>query len=191
MVDEENRRFLFDYDPRGELAPRDIVSRAIYRHQKAGHSVYLDFSNFSEEFFKKRFPTIYHKFRNLGFYVPHDRVPISPAFHFMMGGIKTDVWGRVPGVKYLYAIGEVACTGRGCVWCPCGGLLWMQRRGGNACRVAHLHTWRERGCEWHSAALRAVKEREGVGCCMGTKHTHTHTTTHAPCKARRRRISPR
>ncbi len=111
VVDEENRRFLFDYDPRGELAPRDIVSRAIYRHQKAGHSVYLDFSNFSEEFFKKRFPTIYHKFRNLGFYVPHDRVPISPAFHFMMGGIKTDVWGRVPGVKYLYAIGEVACTG--------------------------------------------------------------------------------
>ncbi len=111
VVDEENRRFLFDYDPRGELAPRDIVSRAIYRHQKEGHSVYLDFSNFSEEFFKKRFPTIYHKFRNLGFYVPYDKVPISPAFHFMMGGIKTDVWGRVPKVRYLYAIGEVACTG--------------------------------------------------------------------------------
>lgn len=111
VVDEQNRRFLFDYDPRGELAPRDIVSRAIYRHQKEGHSVYLDFSNFSEEFFKKRFPTIYHKFRNLGFYVPYDKVPISPAFHFMMGGIKTDVWGRVPKVQYLYAIGEVACTG--------------------------------------------------------------------------------
>ena len=111
VVDEEDRRFLLDYDPRGELAPRDIVSRAIYRHQKEGHSVYLDFSNFTEEFFKKRFPTIYHKFRNLGFYVPYDKVPISPAFHFMMGGIKTDIWGRVPGVKYLYAIGEVACTG--------------------------------------------------------------------------------
>ena len=111
VVDENGRRFLFDYDSRGELAPRDIVSRAIYLYKREGHSVYLDFSNFTEAFFKKRFPNIYRVFRNLGFKVPYDRVPISPAFHFMMGGIETDVWGRVPGFENLYAVGEVACTG--------------------------------------------------------------------------------
>ncbi|MRI58046.1 MAG: L-aspartate oxidase [Epsilonproteobacteria bacterium] len=111
VVDEEGRRFLFDYDPRGELAPRDIVSRAIFRHQKAGHKVYLDFAAFSEEFFKKRFPNIYRTFRNLGYAVPFDRVPISPAFHFIMGGIKTDTWGKVEGMENLYAVGEVACSG--------------------------------------------------------------------------------
>ena len=111
VVDENGRRFLFDYDSRGELAPRDIVSRAIYLYKRKGHSVYLDFSNFTESFFKRRFPNIFRVFRNLGFKVPFDRVPISPAFHFMMGGIETDVWGRVPGFENLYAVGEVACTG--------------------------------------------------------------------------------
>ncbi len=111
VVDEHGYRFLFEYDERGELAPRDIVSRAIYKHQKEGHRVYLDFSNFTEEFFKKRFPTIYRNFRNLGFAVPQERVPISPAFHFAMGGIATDTWGRVEGMRNLYAIGEVACSG--------------------------------------------------------------------------------
>jgi len=111
VVDEEGRRFLFDYDERGELAPRDIVSRAIFKHKQLGHEVYLDFGAFSEEFFKKRFPTIYRNFRNLGFAVPKERVPISPAFHFIMGGIKTDTWGRVIGMHNLYAVGEVARTG--------------------------------------------------------------------------------
>ncbi|BCD62665.1 L-aspartate oxidase [Nitratiruptor sp. YY08-26] len=111
IVDENGYRFLFEYDERGELAPRDIVSRAIYKYQREGHKVYLNFENFSEEFFKKRFPTIYRNFRNLGFAVPHEQVPISPAFHFAMGGIATDTWGKVEGMQNLYAIGEVACTG--------------------------------------------------------------------------------
>ncbi len=111
VVDEEGKRFLLDYHPQGELAPRDIVARAIYRHQKEGHSVYLSFENFTEEFFKKRFPTIYMIFRNLGFKVPQQQVPISPAFHFMMGGIEVDYFSKVKGFKNLYAIGEVACTG--------------------------------------------------------------------------------
>ncbi len=111
IVDEKGERFLFNYDPQGELAPRDIVSRAIYKHQKQGHKVYLDFSSFDENFFKKRFPNIYRVFRNIGFKVPKEKVPISPAFHFIMGGIKTDTWGKVEGFKNLYAIGEVACTG--------------------------------------------------------------------------------
>ncbi|BCD67672.1 L-aspartate oxidase [Nitratiruptor sp. YY09-18] len=111
IVDENGKRFLYDYDERGELAPRDIVSRAIYKYKQLGHEVYLDFSVFDEDFFKKRFPTIYRNFRNLGFNVPQERVPISPAFHFIMGGIKTDTWGKVEGMQNLYAVGEVACTG--------------------------------------------------------------------------------
>ncbi len=111
VVDENGKRFLFDFDDRGELAPRDIVSRAIYRYTQMGHQVYLSFENFDEEFFKYRFPTIYKNFQELGFRVPKQRVPISPAFHFMMGGIKTDYYSKVLGFQNLYAIGEVACTG--------------------------------------------------------------------------------
>ena len=111
VVDEEGKRFLFDFDERGELAPRDIVSRAIYRYKQMGHQVYLSFENFEESFFRHRFPTIYKNFQELGFDVPKQKVPISPAFHFMMGGIKTDHYSKVVGFENLYAIGEVACTG--------------------------------------------------------------------------------
>jgi len=111
VVDENGKRFLFDYDERGELAPRDIVSRAIYRYKQLGHQVFLSFENFDESFFKHRFPTIYKNFQELGYDVPKQKVPISPAFHFMMGGIKTDYYSKVTGFENLYAIGEVACTG--------------------------------------------------------------------------------
>ncbi|WP_281950450.1 L-aspartate oxidase [Nitrosophilus kaiyonis] len=111
VVDENGKRFLFDFDDRGELAPRDIVSRAIYRYKQEGHQVYLSFENFEESFFKHRFPTIYKNFQELGFDVPKQKVPISPAFHFMMGGIKTDYYAKVKNFENLYAIGEVACSG--------------------------------------------------------------------------------
>ena len=111
VVDETGRRFLFDYDPRGELASRDIVSRAIYHHQRKGHKVYLDVSMFSEQFFKNRFPTIYRKLRNFGIAVPTQPIPISPAFHYHMGGIEVDSLGKVVGTANLFAVGEVAYTG--------------------------------------------------------------------------------
>jgi len=111
VVDEKRKRFLFDFDPRGELAPRDIVSRAIYKYKQMGHQVFLSFENFEESFFRHRFPTIYKNFQELGFDVPKEKVPISPAFHFMMGGIEVDYYSKVKGFKNLYAIGEVACTG--------------------------------------------------------------------------------
>ncbi len=111
IVDEDGKRFLFDYDKRGELSPRSLVSRAIFEYkQKSGKEVYLDFSMFNKEFFKKRFPTIYFNLKDLGYNLPEDRVPISPAFHYAMGGIKTDLDGKVSGMKNLYAVGEVANT---------------------------------------------------------------------------------
>ncbi len=111
IVDEDGRRFLFDYDKRGELASRDIVSKSIYDYKKKTSSaVYLDFSNFEYQYFMKRFPNISKTLKSLGFDVPKQRVPISPAFHYAIGGIKSDANAKVPNVKNLYAVGEVAST---------------------------------------------------------------------------------
>lgn len=112
VVDDLGYRFLFEYDKRGEMAPRDIVSRAIFDYvQKTGKEVYLAFKGFEYSYFQQRFPNIESKFLTLGYNLPHDRVPISPAFHYAIGGIKTDLSGRIPSVKGLYAVGEAASTG--------------------------------------------------------------------------------
>ncbi len=111
IEDENGKRFLFDYDERGELASRDIVSKSIYMYKKkTGMRVYLAFKNFDEEYFEQRFPNICKNLRSLGYNVPHQRVPISPAFHYAIGGIKTHLNGRIPNVENLYAVGEVAST---------------------------------------------------------------------------------
>lgn len=111
IEDESGRRFLFDYDERGELASRDIVSKAIYDYnKKTGMQIYLSFKNFDLVYFMQRFPNIYKNLQLLGFNAPKERVPISPAFHYAIGGIKTDINGAVPSVKSLYAVGEVAST---------------------------------------------------------------------------------
>jgi len=94
------------------MAPRDIVSRAIFDYAKKSNTqVYLSFKTFEYSYFKQRFPNIENKFASLGYNLPHDRVPISPAFHYAIGGIKTDLNGSVPSVKGLYAVGESASTG--------------------------------------------------------------------------------
>jgi L-aspartate oxidase len=112
VVDEDGKRFLFEYDDRGELAGRDIVSRAIFDYKRrSGKEVYLDFSMFEEKWFRHRFPNITHTFASLGYRLPADRVPISPAFHYANGGIVCDDRGRIPGMKGLYVAGEAACTG--------------------------------------------------------------------------------
>ncbi len=112
IVDDNGYRFLFEYDERGEMAPRDIVSRAIFDYkQRTSGQVYLSCEHFDKEYFQERFPNIYKALNDFGYHLPKDRVPISPAFHYSVGGIKSDLEGRVPGVKGLYVIGEAACTG--------------------------------------------------------------------------------
>ncbi len=112
VEDETGHRFLADYDERAELAPRDIVSRAIFDHmKKSGLQVYLSFEKFDYAYFQHRFPNIHSKLYDLGFDLPKQRVPISPAFHYAIGGIKTNLYGEVESVKGLFAIGEVASTG--------------------------------------------------------------------------------
>jgi len=111
VEDEDGKRFLFNYDKRGELASRDIVSKSIFDYvAKTGSKIYLNMSNFDELYFMNRFPSIYKKFHSIGYNVPTQRVPISPAFHYAIGGIKTDLDGNVEGISGLYAVGEVQCV---------------------------------------------------------------------------------
>jgi len=112
IEDEEGYQFLKDYHPDKELAPRDVVSRAIFDYsKKTGSKIYLSFKKFDKVFFKKRFPNIYKNLKEIGFELPFERVPISPAFHYSMGGIEVDLNSKVKNTKNLYAVGEVASTG--------------------------------------------------------------------------------
>ena len=112
VVDNEGRRFLFDYDDRGELASRDIVARGIFDYRrKHNKEAYLDFSMFSNDWFEHRFPNITRTFGALGYNFPQDKVPISPAFHYANGGIECDTNGVIDGMEGLYVIGEAARTG--------------------------------------------------------------------------------
>ncbi len=112
IEDENGYAFLGDYHKDKELAPRDVVSRAIFDYAfKTGSKVYISFHKFEKNDFKKRFPNIYKDLKEIGFDLPYERVPISPAFHYSMGGIEVDLNSKVLGFKNLYAIGEVASTG--------------------------------------------------------------------------------
>jgi L-aspartate oxidase len=112
VVDEDGKRFLFDYDERGELSPRNVVSEALYEHRdKTGKDIYLDVSDFETEHFKKRFPSIHFNMKNLGFNLPKDRIPISPAFHYAIGGVKTDLFAKIDSIKDIYFVGEIASVG--------------------------------------------------------------------------------
>ncbi|WP_134702191.1 L-aspartate oxidase [Ammoniphilus sp. YIM 78166] len=105
-------RFMEKYHPQLELAPRDIVARAIVSEIEATEStfVYLDITHESEELIKHRFPTIYQVCLKYGLNMITDWIPVAPAAHYMMGGVKTGLWGETT-VPRLFACGEVSCTG--------------------------------------------------------------------------------
>jgi len=112
LKDARGRRFMPEYDERAELAPRDIVARAIHSELAASGAdrVYLDITHLPAERVSARFPQIYRYCLEHGLDITKEPVPVSPAAHYMMGGARTNVWGEttVPG---LYACGECACTG--------------------------------------------------------------------------------
>lgn len=116
LVDVSGYRFAFDYHPDGELAPRDVVSRAIFNHLKKTASdsnkahVYLDLRPIPKEQINYRFPNIIKVCQSYGVDVFNEPIPVAPAAHYWMGGVATDLQGRtsIPG---LYAIGETASTG--------------------------------------------------------------------------------
>jgi L-aspartate oxidase len=108
----DGQRFMLTHDPRMELAPRDIVARAIdFEMKKYGlNHVFLDISHKPAAFIKEHFPNIYSKCIGLGIDITTEQIPVVPAAHYTCGGIVTDVLGRT-AIDGLYAVGECAHTG--------------------------------------------------------------------------------
>lgn len=112
LRNKNGEAFMERYDERKDLAPRDIVARAIDSEMKitGTEHVFLDVRHISLEKFTEHFPNIYEKCKSLGIDVTKDLIPVAPAAHYSCGGIKTDEWGRT-SIKNLYAAGECASTG--------------------------------------------------------------------------------
>jgi L-aspartate oxidase len=112
LLDANGRRFMQHIHAAAELAPRDVVARSIARQMAAqnGQPVMLDATGLGASFLAQRFPTIDAACRARGLDWSRAPIPVTPAAHYWMGGVRTDIWGRtsVPG---LFAVGEVACTG--------------------------------------------------------------------------------
>ncbi len=112
LINKDGRRFSFDADSRGELAPRDVVARAIYREmQRTTAGVWLDLRPIgSPKHIRTRFPNIAAACARFGIDIGTEPIPVQPAAHYHMGGVLTDLNGRTT-VRGLYAAGECACTG--------------------------------------------------------------------------------
>jgi L-aspartate oxidase len=111
LVNAAGEAFMTRYEAAGDLAPRDRVSRAIVREsRRTGQPVYLSLQRLDPDFVHERFPLISEACRRAGLDLARDRIPVGPAAHYVMGGVRTDLDGRttIPG---LFAAGEVACTG--------------------------------------------------------------------------------
>ncbi|MEN9571401.1 MAG: L-aspartate oxidase [Bacteroidota bacterium] len=112
LRNHKGEAFMEKYDERKDLAPRDIVARAIDNEMKINGTehVYLDCRHFSKEKFTEHFPNIYAKCLSIGIDITKDMIPVAPAAHYSCGGIKTDEWGKT-SINNLYAAGECASTG--------------------------------------------------------------------------------
>jgi len=111
-LDIKGQRFMHDFHEAAELAPRDIVSRAIITQMRKTESthVYLDVRHIGKSFFAKRFPYINELLESFDIDISHDLIPVRPSAHYMIGGVKTDSMAKT-SIENLYACGEIASTG--------------------------------------------------------------------------------
>jgi L-aspartate oxidase len=145
LVDDKGRQFMEKYHPRGSLAPRDVVARAIHEEMLAHRSpcVYLDITHKPADWTRERFPNIYRRCLEAGIDITKQPVPVVPAAHYSCGGVATDLRGRT-SMERLWAVGEAACTGL---------------HGGNRLASTSLLE----GLVWGHEAGQAVSERLGGG----------------------------
>jgi L-aspartate oxidase len=112
LLNHAGERFMVGVHPQAELGPRDVVVQEMVRQMEneGQEYLYLDATHLDCKMLKERFPTVYENLSRRGYNLCHDRIPVAPVCHYMMGGVVTDLWGRttLPG---LYASGEVANTG--------------------------------------------------------------------------------
>jgi L-aspartate oxidase len=112
LRNHEGKAFAKSYDERGELAPRDVVARAIVAEMEKTKTrwMYLDLTHLKATFLRERFPNIFETCLRYGLDLTKDQLPVSPAVHYVMGGVRTETMGRTT-IKGLYGAGEVTCTG--------------------------------------------------------------------------------
>jgi L-aspartate oxidase len=155
LVNAAGESFVQRYDPRGDLASRDRVSRAIVlESERTGAPVYLTMAHLPAAGVRERFPAIAALCARAGLDLATDRLPVSPAAHYMMGGVATDLEGRT-SIRGLFAAGEVACTGvHGANRLASNSLLEGLVFGGRA--GAAMREWR--GDAWPMQGAAAVAE---------------------------------
>jgi L-aspartate oxidase len=111
LVNSDGERFVHRYEPAGDLASRDLVARAIVREvERTKAPVFLSMAHLDHDYVRRRFPAITDACHRAGLDLAIDRIPVSPAAHYVMGGIETDLDGRT-SIAGLFAAGEAACTG--------------------------------------------------------------------------------
>ncbi len=157
----DGKMFMYKYDKREDLAPRDVVARAIYSEMISRKEDYvlLNLASYlSATKIKKRFPNIYKTCLSFGFDITKKPIPVVPAAHYFCGGIKVDEWGQ-SNIKNLYAVGEVSCTGiHGANRLAANALLecltWGWRSGehiiqniedGWSFKFSEIYDWHDRG----------------------------------------------
>jgi L-aspartate oxidase len=180
LVDDHGRRFAFDYHPAGELAPRDIVSRAIFSYLQTTHAdpasahVWLDLRPIAPETIQHRFPNIIQVCQRWGIDVFREPIPVAPAAHYWMGGIATNL-GNQTSIPGVYAVGETASTGvHGANRLASNSLLECLVFGA---QFAHL----EVNGRWRSKELEKVVEalKDG-GAEAPLEHSNLKTSTLSP-----------
>jgi len=152
--------FMADYHPLGDLAPRDVVARAIHEEmlKNGDEYVLLELSRLQSDP-KERFPTIHNTLLKFGVDLTRDAIPVVPAAHYFCGGVKVDEWGRT-SLAHLYAVGETSCTGvhganRLASTSLVEAILWGTRAGHHAAETAERPAEARAGevAKWHDAGL--------------------------------------
>jgi L-aspartate oxidase len=164
LINEAGERFMPHYHAMGDLAPRDVVARAIVSelNRTGDGTVYLDLTSRPAEFIRERFPRVYRTCLQYGVDISRTAAPVRPAAHYAMGGVRTDLYGRT-SLSRLYAAGEVACTGvHGANRLASNSLLEgivFGERAGRAMRET-VRGYAQRSMETPTAVFPEVTERE-------------------------------